>query len=179
MKRCKECEVELVVGDNWAPSSARSRRYDCRQCAKTKQAVWRRENADKIQGYNAAWLAKNDNRARNLASQKSWRADNADYLREWAREYQRDNPRVLANNANRRARMRAALAPDRDEAAIKRLYELAVNLTEKFGVAYHVDHVFPISKGGLHHQDNMVVMIADLNRAKSDHIIPELIDFFS
>jgi len=34
------------------------------------------------------------------------------------------------------------------------------------GEEYHVDHIIPLAKGGLHHPDNLQVLPADLNLKK-------------
>ena len=42
---------------------------------------------------------------------------------------------------------------------------------------YHVDHIVPVSRGGLHHQDNLCYLPAKLNIAKSDKMpedVPEI-----
>lgn len=62
---------------------------------------------------------------------------------------------------------RAAKADGFDANEVAKFYDLAVALTAKFGVVYEVDHIIPISRGGKHHQDNLVVMRWDLNRAKA------------
>ncbi|MBK1969831.1 MULTISPECIES: HNH endonuclease [Brevundimonas] len=61
------------------------------------------------------------------------------------------------------------LAPGADRNAIRAFYRLA-KLLEKHnpGVRYHVDHIIPLSRGGLHHQDNLQVMRADFNLRKSN-----------
>lgn len=108
-----------------------------------------------------------------------YRAENRERIRERRKAYAVANPdKILARNARRRAQYREALCPDRDDAAIAAIYALAQQLTERFGVSYHVDHLLPLSKGGLHHERNLVVMRADMNLAKHDKIIPALIEFF-
>ena len=44
----------------------------------------------------------------------------------------------------------------------------AKQLTEETGVPHEVDHTIPISKGGLHHQDNLQVLTREENRRKSN-----------
>lgn len=83
------------------------------------------------------------------------------------------------HQAKRRAQKIDATPANADNAAIKALYALAEHLTKTTGFTYHVDHVIPLAKGGLHHEDNLVVMRADINLRKSDHIIPEFVKFFT
>jgi RNA polymerase sigma factor (sigma-70 family) len=50
-------------------------------------------------------------------------------------------------------------------------YTVARYKTEEAGVEHHVDHIMPISKGGLHKPDNLRVITAKENLMKSDRII--------
>lgn len=36
---------------------------------------------------------------------------------------------------------------------------------------YEVDHIIPLSKGGIHHQDNLQILTKEVNRKKSNKII--------
>ncbi|MDO1559816.1 HNH endonuclease [Brevundimonas sp. 2R-24] len=47
-------------------------------------------------------------------------------------------------------------------------------MTELTGHPWHVDHIVPLSRGGLHHQDNLIAMRADLNLAKGARYWPWL-----
>tara|TARA_B100001059_G_scaffold231177_1_gene266550 strand:- start:42 stop:497 length:456 start_codon:yes stop_codon:yes gene_type:complete len=48
------------------------------------------------------------------------------------------------------------------------LYRECAKLTETTGVLHHVDHIYPISKGGLHHPDNLQILTARENIRKRD-----------
>lgn len=71
------------------------------------------------------------------------------------------NPdKVNANTGRRRARKLAQtppLTPD-EQSDIIALYAKARALTELIGEPYHVDHIKPLSKGGLHHPSNLQVL---------------------
>lgn len=61
------------------------------------------------------------------------------------------------------AKKRAQLPPDADLVAIKLFY---ANCPE----GHEVDHIIPISKGGLHHQDNLQYLPILENRRKSNKL---------
>ena len=86
--------------------------------------------------------------------------------------------KVLAYAANYRALKKNATPPDANMAAIQAIYDQAVRMSALLGVTYEVDHLVPISKGGLHHQDNLVIMIRSANRKKSARLLPSVIKFF-
>ena len=73
--------------------------------------------------------------------------------------------RGKANEAWQRyhARQKAQTPPNADLKLMQELYE---NCPE----GYEVDHIIPISKGGLHHQDNLQYLTKAQNRSKSDQI---------
>tara|TARA_R110000764_G_C10815989_1_gene360967 strand:+ start:372 stop:569 length:198 start_codon:yes stop_codon:yes gene_type:complete len=53
--------------------------------------------------------------------------------------------------------------PDADMILIKEIY---LNCP----AGYEVDHIIPISKGGLHHQDNLQYLTPDENKRKSNKL---------
>ena len=68
--------------------------------------------------------------------------------------------RVAANRAARRARVNAATVPltASEREYVISLYATARTLTELTGEQYHVDHIKPLAKGGVHHPSNLQVM---------------------
>ncbi len=79
----------------------------------------------------------------------------------------KDPAKVKASNAARQARYRAkygynrAFAPDANKDKIKKIYE---NCPQ----GYEVDHIIPLSKGGLHHEDNLQYLTVNENRSKGN-----------
>jgi 5-methylcytosine-specific restriction endonuclease McrA len=71
---------------------------------------------------------------------------------------------VRAISANYRARLRNQTPPNADLVAIKNMY---VNCPQ----GYEVDHIIPISKGGLHVLENLQYLPAAENRRKSNKIV--------
>jgi 5-methylcytosine-specific restriction endonuclease McrA len=55
---------------------------------------------------------------------------------------------------------------DIDLEKVREFYIMAEKLTEETGVPHEVDHITPINKGGLHHQDNLQVLTRFENRSK-------------
>jgi 5-methylcytosine-specific restriction endonuclease McrA len=60
---------------------------------------------------------------------------------------------------------------DADNEKILSFYKEAEKLTEETGIIHHVDHIIPISKGGLHHQDNLQVLTKRENLIKGSKIL--------
>jgi 5-methylcytosine-specific restriction endonuclease McrA len=76
---------------------------------------------------------------------------------------------IAASNAARQARYRArhgynrAYAPTANKEKIKQIYE-------NCPTGYEVDHIIPLSKGGLHHEDNLQYLTITENRSKGNRV---------
>jgi len=70
--------------------------------------------------------------------------------------------------SKRRARIKKASTKltFTDEQLIKQYYEHSARLKNKLGIEFHVDHILPLSLGGLHHPSNLQVVPALWNRRK-------------
>jgi 5-methylcytosine-specific restriction endonuclease McrA len=88
--------------------------------------------------------------------------------------WRRKHPgKAAAARAIRRARETAAAVPltPEEQAKVIALYAEAKALTELIGKAYHVDHIVPLSKGGLHHPNNLQVLRAVDNLRKGARVL--------
>lgn len=191
-RTCRKCGVELIVGNNWSKGASLKPDCICRSCKTAASRKWVEANPERAAATKAAWTEANRDRLKQLSrnwqeqnrektrvSSAKWRDANPEKRKATTARYRAANPdRELINAANRRARLRSALHPDRCDLKIAAMYRLAAFLTARFATPYHVDHVVPLSKGGLHHQDNLVVMRGDYNCAKGAKIIPDLKAFF-
>lgn len=178
---CRLCQAALISGTNWYASCERRGSRICKPCqiqsvrrSQKLSATWadyvvtyREENRDEIR------------RRDNERHQKQYVGEFAERSRERNRAWYRDNRAgATAIRARRRARFRDSIC-DGDPVEIAKVYALAVALTERFGVPYHVDHLMPLAAGGKHHQDNLVVMRGDWNIAKGSRVITPLITHFA
>lgn len=72
----------------------------------------------------------------------------------------------LLSASNRRARIKNQLPEDADFEKIKLIYSECRRISEETGIPHEVDHIVPIAKGGLHHQDNLQIITQEQNRRK-------------
>lgn len=74
------------------------------------------------------------------------------------------------NTAKRRARIKKASSKLTfiQEQLIKQYYEHSTRLKIKLGIEFHVDHIVPLSIGGLHHPSNLQVVPARWNVRKNN-----------
>ena len=85
----------------------------------------------------------------------------------------RDRPLANARYAKRRALKKKAsvnLTPD-EKLLIQELYIQCKLISESTGIEHHVDHIIPISKGGLHHPSNLQILTAFENLSKGAKIL--------
>ncbi len=76
------------------------------------------------------------------------------------------------SNAKRRALHREAEIPltPEEQKEVDDLYAEAKRLSEETGSAFHVDHILPIQKGGIHHPINLRVLLGKDNISKHTKI---------
>lgn len=192
MARCRECSAELRIGENWTEARQRRHNYICGDCARAYAKAHYSENKHDYQAARSNWY--DANKGQIAAKAKADRenrpeifADRArrhyekhrDQLLAYQRTYDRDHRDVKKAAKDQRRYREQAYAEGADKNLIAEFYRLSRSLTQRFGVAYHVDHIVPLSKGGTHHQDNLVVMRGDLNLKKGAQFWPSLAWFAS
>ena len=129
------------------------------QRAKENHRRWRAANKDKLSRWGRRWRLANRDKTRQYSA--AWRRNNPEKMRACIRAWARTYPeRRAVVDANRRARKLAATVPlskaERDK--VRRFYVEARRLTKSRGEPYHVDHIKPLVRGGLHHPSNMQVL---------------------
>lgn len=90
-------------------------------------------------------------------------------IRENQKRYSQTEKGKISSNlrsSNRRARVRNQLPDTADFEKIKEIYSNCRKISEETGIPHEVDHIIPISKGGMHHQDNLQIITRELNRKK-------------
>jgi len=84
----------------------------------------------------------------------------------------------LANNAKRRAMKLDQTPPDANLDAIDAIYADVPGIEDLLGVPCAVDHWTALANGGLHHQDNLVIMTAKQNSEKGAKLDYEITNVF-
>jgi len=122
------------------------------------------------------------NRVIRNAKNKAWRQANPE--KEFARKqkYRNENPDVMAVLYSlRRARKidaKITLTPDEIK-ALRSLQRKRKMLCEKTGIQHHLDHILPLSYGGIHHPCNIQIITAAKNIVKNNSILPKALSLVS
>ena len=161
-KTCTKCKETKPRGE-----FSKSRKVkdglqsQCKACRRQYNKQYYQENREQVlerqKQYNKQWHQKN--RERVLERQKQWAKDNPE--------------KRAAKSAKRRALKQDGIPePLRDcpieKDRLEQIYKLRDLLTKATGIQYHVDHIWPLSKGGPHWSGNLQIITAEENLSKHD-----------
>lgn len=162
MKQCTACkQVKLLT--EYSPSKRGSCgvQAKCKPCYAELMRLRRLANPQANRQAVKKSVAKHYQKK--LERNTAYRESNPDKVAAWKRKDRIVNKaRVLADNAMRRTKLTGKVSADvKQFYALRDFYE-AMSLGEKF----HVDHIIPIAKGGLHIAQNLQILSAKDNLRK-------------
>lgn len=171
-KTCFTCKQTKPVSD-FNKRASRKDGYDsyCRQCANQKKRQYNAEHKELVSEMNRRSYLKNPQIFKDAA--KRWKQGNRDKAYIQSRQYLAKN-KGLANHyaGRRRAKVRQSGVFQIRAKFLKKLYE-SVCIYCGGSEFIEADHVFPISKGGVHSEGNLVPSCRSCNRAKHDDFLME------
>ena len=137
--------------------------HACYACKKARSRVQMRE----------AYRADPD-----AAAKKAAQRDKNPHLHQEAfKRYARKNPAFVASiRLDRRGKRHNAWSEltKEEKKAMREIYKECERLNKEAGhAAYHVDHIHPVARGGLHHPDNLQILTAEENLRKWAKYEPE------
>jgi hypothetical protein len=118
---------------------------------------------------------KKKNKEKHRASSRAWKENNKERAKQNLSRWKENNKerfKILNRSgaAKYRARKRNACVnlSEAQEKIIKTIYDLRQRLEHRLEIKFHVDHIVPLAKGGLHIPSNLQVLPATLNLQKKD-----------
>lgn len=174
-KTCIKCQKELPATREffYKGDCKFGLRNVCKVCCDIYYKQYYKDNKDKNNKRSKKWQDDNvahckkyyeqyhnTNKERRNKESKEWRTKNADR----AKQYRKNNKdKILANAVKYRTRKLNQMPLDANMELIRFYYTVASTLKD-----YQVDHMKPLNKGGLHHEDNLQLLEASLNQQKRD-----------
>ena len=139
-----------------------------------KDKAYRERNPEKIVSKNKTYRERN--REREAAKCKAWRGRNPERVKVNKRLWRERNPEFGTEyTRRRRASKRNAFVPltANEKAKLLILERTRQELQTETGRAYHLDHILPISHGGIHHPMNLRILDGAENSSKCNKLLPE------
>lgn len=179
MKKCSKCNIKKTV-DNFYKNyrNVDGLNGQCKACKVAYQHQRVINNPD----YDKQHYIKNKHRLDtktkkffkdNPNYRKDYYISNKDKLDAQNTTWREDNPE---KGAIYRAKYRAtklAQTPNMSQEELDRIdaiYSECADLSKSTNIPHEVDHIVPISKGGLHHPDNLQVITQSENRSKGNKL---------
>ena len=158
--------------------------FDKKEKEAARSKKYREKNKERIREVKKAWYENNkehvlakslkyaeENREKTNQYKAEWKKRNREQHLAQAKKYKQENKEKYASfEANRRAlKFRATIRlTELDKFVIDEMYGLAKIRTEQTGFQWHVDHIVPLTKGGLHKPTNLQVVPASWNESKGN-----------
>ena len=105
---------------------------------------------------------------------RAWRKRNPEYFKNHNRNYALTNPeeRKLTKDIRRARKLEADVPLTQEEKnEIKALVKIMKSINLNDGrISAHIDHLLPLTQGGLHHPSNLQVISSEANQFWKDKI---------
>ena len=164
MKVCGKCK-EIKFFDRFSKCKSRNdglQQY-CKACVNAYSMTYREANKER--------LAERD---------KIYSEANKEKRAEYKKAYRKDNKeKILEYKARRRAMKHKAIPKflrncEVEKKRIRDTYKLRQLVSEATGIEHHVDHMWPLAKGGPHWSGNLQIITATENLSKNDKLCKTL-----
>lgn len=164
IKRCGICGRFLSIDDfDWTNREKTTKNSKCSKCTRNYFTLWYETN-----------IKEKKKVLKHIAKlKKIWRKNNGKLIKTYRKKFNKNNPEKLAAQGIKYRYNKENQTPEltkKNIALMKRIYKKSNEL----GVKWQVDHIIPLSKGGLHHPDNLQIIpkVENLKKGnKLDYIV--------
>jgi hypothetical protein len=175
-KRCSDCKKVLSEDDFYWQKDNRQEsggylKSECKRCCRNRNYLFRLTNPEYSKQYHKdnkeyEKQYKKDNAERINLQRRQYRKDNIENIKQQNKKYKQNNRDKINALVMKRKAMKFNQTPQLTEIEQNRIsfiYRVCSTMAN-----YHVDHIQPLSKGGLHHPNNLQILHKNLNLEKSD-----------
>lgn len=159
MKTCTKCNIEKAKTEFRCARPTNSRvRSACKLCCNAESKIWRENNKDKV-----------------FDSAKAWREANAEKRAKANKEWYEANPWKYSEYRRKRRALNLISEGSHSAADVRSIFESQSGLcatceTKLFKSGknrFHVDHIYPLARGGSNDRYNIQCLCPSCNRKKS------------
>lgn len=142
----------------------------CKACHSKQSMEWQQKNKDAFRAYKKQWQRTNSTKIYEYVTK--YRSDKTAQVKEWRSDWEKRNSHksreYRVRKKNLKSRLDTTLITDKD--IRKLLQQPCLYCGAK---AEHVDHVFPLSRGGAHTLGNLAPACSKCNLSKATKTIME------
>ena len=179
-KNCNRCKLpksldSFTLNKKPLANGDPSYRGTCKTCLAEQQKANRAADPERFRAANKRVYE--NHKERRLAEQREWRQANSEYDKARQAKYRKENPEVF-RRAWHKYRVARHLADDGSVTTefLKFLFrkEICIYCNNKIPREQRsMDHIIPISRGGLHSIENLVMCCKSCNSSKRDRLLSE------
>ena len=191
-KVCTKCSTEKPFGAYSTNSKAKDGKHSwCRECVNAqriarkefyavRQSAWAKENRAAINTAKRARGATPEGKILKKAADARYVALHRGAVLHQKKlygsahpekrraDYRKHKEAYVRRYYERKHKIEMLTPPDADVSLLRAVYNRAAEIGATTGVKHEVDHIVPISLGGLHHQDNLQILPWMENRSKGN-----------
>jgi hypothetical protein len=134
--------------------------------------LYKERNKQKIDEYHKNYRQENKQKQKTHFAKyyNKDKKNSVNRVLKWAKENSEKHNEIIAKR--RSQKKHGIISLSKEQRKIMRcFYKQADRLEKRFGLQFHVDHIIPIARGGLHEPKNLQVIPKKINQQKNAHKI--------